>query len=79
MTREQNAMNQGYIDEIKSNGNIRILALNPRGLDSWNDQKMGMFVNSCKQHQIDIAMLNETNAKWTPAALDQMEYKCNEI
>ena len=38
-----------------------------------------MFINSCKQHQIDIAILNETNIKWTPAAVDQIEYKCKEI
>ena len=40
---------------------------------------MSMFINSCKQHQIDIAILNETNIKWTPAAVDQIEYKCKEI
>ena len=73
MSREHNAMNQGHVDKIKSNENVRILALNPRGLDPWNDQKMNMFVTSCKQHQIDIALLNETNTKWTPALLDQME------
>ena len=38
-----------------------------------------MFVTSCKQHQIDIALLNETNIKWTPASRDQMEHKCKEI
>ena len=79
VNREHDVMNQGHVNKIKSNENVRILALNSRGLDPRNDQKMNIFVNSCKQHQIDIALLNETNAKWTPASLDQMEYKCKEI
>jgi hypothetical protein len=33
MNREPDVMNQGHVDKTKSNDNIRILALNPRGLD----------------------------------------------
>ena len=35
--------NRGYIDSIKLNENIRILSLNSRGINPWNDYKCEML------------------------------------
>ena len=73
MKEKYETLNQGYIDENKRLENTRILALNPNGLNPWDEQKMNMFVQSCTKNQIDIALLNEMNVKWTPAILDKIE------
>jgi len=41
---------RGYIDDRKSLENVRILTLNPRGINPWNSYKMDMFLNACKKH-----------------------------
>ena len=43
LQRDNEIRNEGYIDEIKMTKNIRILVLNLRGLDLWNDYKMNLF------------------------------------
>jgi len=55
--------NCGYIDVIKAVNNICFLVLNPRGINPWNDYKCEMLINTCKDFQVDIALLNETNVK----------------
>ena len=79
MKEEYEMLNEGYIDINKGSENTRILALNPRGLNLWDDQKMTMYVQSYKKYQIDIALLNEKNLKWNLATIDKIEYKCKEI
>ena len=64
---------RGYIDDRKSLENVRILTLNPRGINLWKSYKIDMFLNTCKKHQVDIILLSETQVKWTPANLDRME------
>ena len=41
--KENNIVNEGYIDNSKMPENIRILVLNPNGFDPWNDYKMNLF------------------------------------
>ena len=55
--------NSRYIDAIKAVDNIRFLVLNPRGINPWNNYKCEMLINACKDFQVDIALLNETNIK----------------
>ena len=58
LQRDNNIRNKGYIDEIKMPENIRILVLNPNGLDPWNNYKMYLFKDSIERHNVDIMMLN---------------------
>jgi len=71
-TNDTSIQHQGYIDEIKSVENIRILTLNPKGINPWNNYKIESFLTSCDKYQIDIALMQETQVKWTPANVDKM-------
>ena len=71
--REESIRNEGYVDTMKLGENIRMLALNVKGINPWNEEKMEMFLTSIEEHQIDIMILNETNTKWNPANIDKME------
>lgn len=54
---------EGCIDEMKLKENIRILALNPHGCNPNDNVKMNHLKKAIEKHQLDIAMLNETNTK----------------
>ena len=45
--RVSNIRNEGYIDEIKSISNTRILSVNPRGLSPSNNSKMEILLEAC--------------------------------
>ena len=64
---------KGYVDNIKINENIRVLSINPRGINPWNNYRMEMLLESCKKYQIDILLLCETQVKWTASNLDKLE------
>ena len=53
----------GYIDERKQVGNIRILSLNTKGINPWNQYRMNLLKQSINKHEIDIILLNETQLK----------------
>ena len=72
-------MHKGYIDISKLAENMRILVLNPKGLNLWNDYKMDLFINSCKKKQIDVILLSETQIKWTPRNIDRMKQRIHSI
>ena len=63
----------GYIDNVKMSKNTRILSINPNGINPWDDIQNNMINQSFQQKQIDIALFNETNIKWTPTNLDKIE------
>ena len=56
-TNDTSIQYQGYIDKIKSVENIRILTLNPKGINPWNNYKIESFLTSCDKYQIDIALM----------------------
>ena len=58
---------------------MRILVLNSKGLNLWNDYKMELFINSCKKKQIDAMLLSETQTKWTPHNIDRMQQRIHSI
>ena len=64
---------KGYVDQNKLLENIRILSLNPRGINPWNNYRMEMLIESCKKYQIDVLLLCETQVKWTANNIDKME------
>jgi len=72
-------MNRGYIDSIKLNKNIRILSLNPRGINPWNDYKCEMLKQACVKYQIDIILLNETQVKCILKYIDKMLQRMKSI
>ena len=41
--RNNNIINQGFVDSIKSEGNMRFLALNSRGFGPNNKEKINMI------------------------------------
>ena len=63
----------------KTIDNVRILVLNTRGCNPWNDYKGEMLIKACQELQVDIALLNETNVKWTPGNLDKMKQRFSSI
>ena len=65
--------NEGYVDNIKNNENTRILSLNPRGINPWNNYRMEMLLESYETYQIDVLLLCETQVKWTASNLDKIE------
>jgi len=71
--RDNQIKHEGYIDEIKLSENTRILSLNPNGINPWDDIQSNMLTDALQRYQIDIAMLNETNIKWTPRNMDKIE------
>ena len=56
-------VNVGGITDLKAAGNIRLLSINPKGCALSNQNKMSMLKESIKKHQINILLMNETNAK----------------
>ena len=70
---------QGYVDINKTIDNVRILVLNTRGCNPWNDYKGEMLIKACQELQVDIALLNKTNVKWTPGNLDKMKQRFSSI
>ena len=72
-TRNINIVHKGYVDTNKLSENTRILTLNPNGINPWDNIQINMLTNAIETKQIDIALFNETNMKWTPANLDKIE------
>ena len=68
-----NLSNEGYIDTVKLNGNIRILSLNPHRCKPKDVSKMNDLKNAIKQYDIDIIMMNEMNTKWASVNISRME------
>ena len=64
---------EGYIDNMKLNGNIRILSLNPHGCKPKDTSKMTDLKNAIQKYDIDVIMMNETNTKWTTVNISKME------
>ena len=69
----------GYIDTIKSEENIRILSLNIREINPWNQYRMSLLKKSIHKHNIDIILLNETQLKWTLANRDKFNKEMKEL
>ena len=52
--------NKGCVDQNKLLENIRLLSLNLRGINLWNNYCMEMLIESCEKYQIDILLSCET-------------------
>ena len=55
--------NNGGVTNLKAVGNVRVMSINPKGCKPSNQSKMLMLKESIEKYQIDILMMNETNAK----------------
>ena len=64
---------ESYIDKIKLNGNMRIIAMNIHGYKIGNKERIEMMRISLEKYQIDIALFNETNTKWNTINVSRME------
>jgi len=72
-------INEGYIDQLKSIGNVRILSLNPNGLKPYDQRKTIMMNQAINRLLIDIVLLQETNTKWTSRNISKLESNVREI
>ena len=55
--------NEGYIDRVKMNTNMRILVLNLKDCRPLDDEKISMLIKGCQDYQIDKCYLMEVNTK----------------
>ena len=69
----------GYIDSKKQSENIRIISLNAKGINPWNQYRMTLLKQSIKKYEIDIILLNETQLKWMPANRDKFNREMKEL
>jgi len=58
---------------------VRILILNPNGLDPWNDYKMSLFHDAIEQLDIDIMMLSKINLKYTTTNKSKMKHRIKKL
>ena len=77
--RNDEIKNKGYVDSTKLLENMRILVLNPNGLDPWNDYKMNLFINAIEKLEIDVVMISELNLKTTTANQDKMTQRMRKL
>jgi len=49
LRRDDEIRNKSYINHIKMINNVRILLLNPKGLDPWNEYKTSIFIESVEK------------------------------
>ena len=61
-----------HVDNIKIEKNIRIMQLNAKRLDSWNERKMAMFISLMKKYDADVMLIAEPNIKWAPRNEDKI-------
>ena len=61
----------GCIDDCKMSGNIRMLAMNVKGINPWNQHRVSLLKEAINEHDTDVVLLNETQLKWTPANEDK--------
>ena len=56
-------MYRRYIDNEKRDYNTRILSINANRMRCKDDKKIHQLIDFCKQNNINIALLTETNTK----------------
>ena len=71
--------NKGHVDTTKTNENMRIITLNVKGCRMRNNNRIKEMRESIGKHQIDVALLNEANAKWTTRNVDKIEKETEKI
>ena len=76
---EDNVNNKGYIDSIKIEGNIRILALNLNGYRPTDKVKMHQLKQSIQKYNIDVLMLIKVNTKWDITNISRIEREMRQI
>ena len=59
--------------------NVRILTLNPRGRVPTDKSETSMLAEAMKRHQINMVLLNETNAKWNAMSKGRVEIMFKKI
>ena len=63
MQQDDMIVNQEYVNNNKLAESIRILALNPRGINPWDNSKTQRLTEIINNLQIDVILLNKTNIK----------------
>ena len=61
----------GHIDNCKMSGKIRMIAMNVKGMNPWNQHRMNLLKEAIHKNDVDVVILNETQLKGTPANEDK--------
>ena len=55
------------------------MVMNANSFTYKNEEKIDQIIEFCKNNEIDIAMISETNCKWTTRTKDLMSYKIKSL
>ena len=72
-------MNAGTMPNSKQNTNIRVLSLNVKEFNTTNKEKLYHLITECQKREIDMALLNKMNTKWTSVIKSSMKYKLSSL
>ena len=67
------------MDKIKTNKNIRIIILNIQERRLRSNNRIKEIRGSIKKYQMDVALFNETNTKWSTRNADKIEKEMRKI
>ena len=65
--------NEGYIDEVKLNNNMRILSMNIHGCRPEQYERLKSIRDALNTYQVDISLFNEANTKWNSINISKLE------
>ena len=68
-----------HVDVMKATENMRIITLNVKGCRIKNNDRITEMRESIEKHQIDVALFNEANTKWTTRNVDKIEKEMRKI
>ena len=77
--RNHDLKNQWYVESIKQENVVRILALNPRGFGPKNKEKINMLKKAMVEWKIDVVLMSSTDRRWTEMKLDQMKKQMRSV
>ena len=70
---DEEIRHRGYVDAIKLQGTIRLVAINARGCSPTSDRKINHLRDAVEKYDIDVLLLNEVNTKWNTVNISRME------
>jgi len=68
--RNEEMHRQGYIDNKKMTGSIRILQLNPHGFGPEMNEKINMLKEAIISMEIDVILLSAPDRRWTKSKIE---------
>jgi len=76
---DRSIKNKGYIKKEKNDQTTRIISTNVNGLRPDQNEKINQFIEFMIQNKVNIALLTETNTKWSTDVIDKIDRKLQEL